>query len=1214
MKRFLALAALVLGMVSCQTEPEGLDVNVGGEQDVNITVSLPEGTRANSALGAFDNVDLINEYDVRFQCEVHYGNEKKVLPVQISDNGKEATFPVRLIANRDYKFVVWADLVKQGETTDLHYITSTTDGLANISINDWAPMDETRDAFTCSEVRRFERNTDITLTLKRPFAKLRVITTDMKELMGVVPAKAEVEYTTEYRNSFDAVDGKAGDAQYKKTHNLFEIASYGETGTDKTLFADYLFVGENDIVNFAMTVYDNDGVVIDEQKNFNTSIPVKRNYVTTIKGNILTYADDFDVVINPAFDGEDAYVDSRNAAQSTLDNVIANTTIHLEPNVNYGTLYLRPVAGGAQTKEVDWVGNNYRFETYSLFENLTIVGAEGATVDAIKIEGGTYYNTDHSQKDTYPVMLSLIELKNIVLDGVTFTGKGGYDPQGYGNVVNLSGNNIKVDGLTFKNCVLNNNENNARLLYKTESTTHVHTYTYNGETYTFTPSLKNITITDCTLNGGYMGLELREAENVTITNNEFNVADRNILLPVNSGCTYSGNITITDNVSNNAKERFVRMAGAGDAVVVIKDNLINDYQGADSDFIKVSDGTNVTIENNFVGPIANYDAFLAQLSDDTWYDATKTELAIEDVADFAAFVETVNSGDNFEGKTIKLTGDVDLFFKDVTALADNDPITFRPIGDTQYGQEPFKGTFDGQGHTIKNLYQNGWDLGYEWGVYGSYGLFGSLENATIKNVVIEGSESYIEGGDVSFIAGSATGDCVFENITINSGVAATYNNGCGGIIGWSGAGTYTFKDITIGEDVVLGGLWGSFDSSIGGIVGQAEPGATYNFENVTINCRIDAYNDCTASYDYYNYRMCGMIIGRCKETTTIDGKNYPDLSKYNMTFNNVVVNYGDWMNYHYCRRSGERAVRIEPGYAYGGAENRDHSGDNAHCMEWIPFNQLIGGNQYAVKGLPAVEGVTVNYPESFFREQGYKAVGNTYTVYSGNGFKDVATSVLADGTKNVTIELANDIDLAGIEWPAVCTKAAFVLDGKGYAIKNLTTSAVEDHGFYSTAMFTSTRKATTIKNLVVENATVTGKGVDNSHGAVLVACNYAALNIEGVTVKNSTVSNCDRSSALVTYLYFTNATVKDCVVEGCTVNSIGTAGALLGMNNSHDFEATGNTVKNTTISSSEGSNKAGILIGTWQNAGTLTESDNTVENSKAINAGTETNNNIGRHA
>ena len=237
-----------------------------------------------------------------------------------------------------------------------------------------------------------------------------------------------------------------------------------------------------------------------------------------------------------------------------------------------------------------------------------------------------------------------------------------------------------------------------------------------------------------------------------------------------------------------------------------------------------------------------------------------------------------------------------------------------------------------------------------------------------------------------------------------------------------------------------------------------------------------------------------------------------------------------------------------------------------------------------------------------------------YCVKTATSFKNICTVILADGSKNVTIELANDIDLAGIEWPAVKTAAAFVLDGKGHSIKNLTTSAVEDHGFYSTAMFTSTRKATTIKNLVVENATVTGKGGDNSHGAVLVACNYAALNIEGVTVKNSTVSNCDRSSVITTYLYFTTATVKNCVVEGCTVNSIGTAGALLGMNNSHNFEATGNTVKNTTISSSEGGNKAGILIGTWQNAGTLTSEGNTHSGSKAINAGVETNNEIGRHA
>ena len=152
--------------------------------------------------------------------------------------------------------------------------------------------------------------------------------------------------------------------------------------------------------------------------------------------------------------------------------------------------------------------------------------------------------------------------------------------------------------MTFKNCVLKDDTNNNRLLYKSESTTHVHNYVYNDEAFTFTPSLKNITITDCTFDGGYMGLELREAENVTITNNVFKVADRNILLPVNTGCTYSGAITITGNTSINAKERFVRADGTGDAVVVIKNNRLFGYQGADADYIKVTGGNNVTIENN----------------------------------------------------------------------------------------------------------------------------------------------------------------------------------------------------------------------------------------------------------------------------------------------------------------------------------------------------------------------------------------------------------------------------------------------------------------------------------------------------------------------------------------------------------------------------------------------------------------------------------------
>ncbi|MEE1098799.1 MAG: hypothetical protein UHY58_02645, partial [Alistipes sp.] len=375
----------------------------------------------------------------------------------------------------------------------------------------------------------------------------------------------------------------------------------------------------------------------------------------------------------------------------------------------------------------------------------------------------------------------------------------------------------------------------------------------------------------------------------------------------------------------------------------------------------------VAVKDANAGEIVGRNIKGADLSSNTAENVDVAVLVIKDgkldvasPAVFAALSEAVTSGNTFAGVTVELTGDIDLSQCKTHGNSNS------PIGDDAV----FEGTFDGKGHSIKNLYQSGWDFGYEWGSYGSLGLFSELNNATVKNVVIEDLYACVEGGDISFIAGSATGNCVFENITITNSSIGTYNNGCGGIIGWSGAGTYTFKNIKIGSDVVLGGLWGSFDSSIGGIVGQAEPGATYNFENVEINCRIDAYNDCTASYDYYNYRMCGMIVGRCEETTTINGVNYPDLSKYNMTFNNVVVNYGDWMNYHYCEptpgHNGGRGMRVEPGFEYGGLpEDFDHSQCTTNHMACIPFDQLIGGDQLGVKGLREVQGVTVNYPASF---------------------------------------------------------------------------------------------------------------------------------------------------------------------------------------------------------------------------------------------------------
>ena len=324
--RILALLAMVLGVVSCQTEPEGLDVNVGGEQEVAICVTIPETTRANSAEGAFANVDLGTADDsktIRYILKIYQkvGNEYKASTdrqVEYSD-GTNVVFPVRLVPNRDYRFVVWADYVESKEDDDFHYNTHNEGELANITLNgEWNPMDETRDAFTGyfdtavdGDKTKYTSSKPINITLKRPFAKLRVITTDMVELgyLGIKPPfYAEVEYATAYRAGFNAFDSVAvaADENDVKTHTVFQIASYGDNVTtgdkqSKVLFTDYFFA-ENDVVKFTLSVYEDEAKTKPIKSNFfNTDIAAKRNYLTTIQGNILTDGNNITVEVEDAF-------------------------------------------------------------------------------------------------------------------------------------------------------------------------------------------------------------------------------------------------------------------------------------------------------------------------------------------------------------------------------------------------------------------------------------------------------------------------------------------------------------------------------------------------------------------------------------------------------------------------------------------------------------------------------------------------------------------------------------------------------------------------------------------------------------------------------------------------------------------------------------------------------------------------------------------------
>jgi hypothetical protein len=324
--------------------------------------------------------------------------------------------------------------------------------------------------------------------------------------------------------------------------------------------------------------------------------------------------------------------------------------------------------------------------------------------------------------------------------------------------------------------------------------------------------------------------------------------------------------------------------------------------------------------------------------DTSWYDAEKTSFEIyngDQLAGLSAIVGDMAEGikqDSFKGKTITLLADIDL------ADVEGDKKIFYPIGynsdDGSYvktgdkavstGFYTFQGTFDGNGHTIANFYQNTWEMKGDHNWYApedqhyrdGMGLFGKVYGGTVKNLTIANFSSDGEIATTGCVAAYADCGATFENITIKYCNPRVYNIGNGGIVGAVGWYTkevintpVTFRNITVDNTNKISALWGSWDVSCGGIVGQYYPtsgqssadypvNAGITFENCHVAAQIDVYNDVCANYQYYAYRYAGILMGSVRENVTIDGHEYPKMD--GITATDCTVHFGDWNDYYYC--------------------------------------------------------------------------------------------------------------------------------------------------------------------------------------------------------------------------------------------------------------------------------------------------------------------------
>jgi hypothetical protein len=299
MKRVIISALIVLGLAACESEPSRLDVDINEGVVHNVEVSLKGATRATSDKG-FDLENIAStEYELRYILEIYLNGATHSQTI-LYTNETSVSIPVRLAPEREYRIVVWADLVQRvnggvnGErdmTKNYDRYYKTSNGLRAIEVlgDDWVAMDESRDAYTDYEdIVGYSSTTDIKLELTRPFSKLRIVTTDVADTTATTPKSVEVSYLR-IPTKYDAYTATASKLVSKSATIDIDLSSpvYTDETNELTLYTDYIFAdNEHSDVNLSIDIKDKNNTTI--KRHELSDIKTKRNMLTTLKGKFLT--------------------------------------------------------------------------------------------------------------------------------------------------------------------------------------------------------------------------------------------------------------------------------------------------------------------------------------------------------------------------------------------------------------------------------------------------------------------------------------------------------------------------------------------------------------------------------------------------------------------------------------------------------------------------------------------------------------------------------------------------------------------------------------------------------------------------------------------------------------------------------------------------------------------------------------------------------------
>ena len=1091
--KIFALAALVLGMVSCQKEINGIAVDKNGEAAVTISVALPEegATRAggsNSAVGAIGNIDLENDYDIRYILEVYDENgtlAKRPIP-NYEDTSTSTSFALRLVPGRHYRFVVWADFVLQGSEVALHYNAErlTDVSLINGSESNYSPMDESRDAYTGvydtekDGDKVFDSSSNIAITLTRPFAKLRVVTTDMNEIYsGLV--SATVNYTSPLYNTFDALNAtaKGVDANVTKVVDFSTMTYANENGQGQmTLFADYLFGAEDDRVMFTLDVVDETGLDI-PTVTFNTNIPVQRNYLTTVAGPILTDSNNITVTIEERFDGyhEVEYVKAA-TAQELAEAIEAaeegtETVIEIADDIVFGN--------SASTTS-----------TRTQADNGFISVPKGKTI-SINLNGKNIIGTENTAKN-----FGLIQNNgNLTISGegtiqLTATVNSGWNR--YSAVIS---NNPGAE-LTVNEGVVIKHFGGTDMAYGIDALT-------NG----------NIGAVKTTINGATVVSTYRAVRqflNSDSTQNELVVKAGTVLEGANKSLFFH-DPSKKANLGKLVVEQGAQLKG---------DVYLFVTAGSTEWPVEVSIAASALVDNNEVLS-ANVPAGYAVVEKagnyvvEKGFEVNGNEVAISSATGLEWVAAEVNSGRNsFEGQNVVLTADIDLAGYNWT-----------PIGNAT---NDFIGNFDGNGKVVKNLTITNPALDEDGYAYA--GLFGVTEYNTIKNLTIENVNISTKGHIVA-AAIAYPYYTIVENVVVKGNIQIVGGDYVAGVLG------YTRRCVNAKNLVVEANANSSItgDSTIGGVLSDLQ-----------MNGGLKA--------DYSNFKASGLTINGNQLVGGISGI-ISGQTLNGATVENVTICCSDARKGQIAGAVGEESFITEANVKnVTGAENLVGATYDSGKTGKVTINGAV--YEYKADGTITMNGALVVADGVVIDAEGAYCISNKAGMFwfanevnvNKNDFNGKTVKLAAD------IDL-NNAAWTPIGQTGVKTFNG-VFDGQNHTIYNLNVNSIAQTGAnYSSGLFgwveTHSEGNGILKNVKIENAVVKGNhncgalvGYITEEYAIVDNCHVSNAAIECHNANSD--ANGDKAGALIG-----NATVatkvNNCSAANSTVSAGRDAGQLIGV-------------------------------------------------------------------